>query len=188
MNEVSEMHKILDLPKLSALTGKHAFILVHGFQASSNDMRMIKNHLALLYPDSLFLCSSENVHKTDGDIQEMGRNLAEEVRGFVKKHCSAFSQLGKLSFVGHSLGGVIIRAALPHLEEFKHKMHTFVSFSSPHLGYLFSGSSLVNAGMWFLKKWQKSKCLEQLSLTDQEKVKDCFLYRLAHQPVCVILD
>ena len=56
--------------------------------------------------------------------------------------------LEKLSFVGHSLGGLIIRAALPHLIKYKEQMYTFVTFSSPHLGYMYSSSSIVDAG-WF---------------------------------------
>jgi hypothetical protein len=32
------------------------------------------------------------------------------------------------------MGGIIIRAALPHLSEFKERMHTFITLSSPHLG------------------------------------------------------
>ncbi len=172
--------KSKSLPKLEAIVGKHLFVLVHGFQASSNDMRTIKNHLALLHPEAVFLCSSGNESKTDGDISEMGRNLAEEVRHYIKENFRVPATLARISFVAHSLGGVISRAALPHLEEYKAKMQNFVTFSSPHLGYLFSTSSLINAGMWVLKKWQKSRSLEQLSFSDGPHVEDCFLYKLAH--------
>jgi hypothetical protein len=160
-------------------------VLVHGFQASSYDMRLIKNYLALLYNDYDFLCSSGNEEKTCGDIQAMGLNLANEIRAYIKKN--HLTQLGKISFIGHSLGGVIIRAALPHLEEYKDKMHTLLTLSSPHLGYLFHTSSLVNFGMWFLKAWQQSKCLSQLSLTDHKELSKCFLYRLAQAKVTDVL-
>jgi hypothetical protein len=53
----------------------------------------------------------------------MGINLAKEVKKFVKDWCYSKDQktlyMGKLSFIGHSLGGLIIRSALPLLEEFK---------------------------------------------------------------------
>lgn len=52
----------------------------------------------------------------------------------------------RLSFIGHSLGGLIIRSALPYLEEFKDKMHLFMTLSSPHLGYMYHQSKLVDAG------------------------------------------
>lgn len=33
--------------------------------------------------------------------------------------------------------------------------------------------------MWVLKKWSKSRCLEQLSLTDHEDPAQSFLYKLS---------
>ena len=45
--------------------------------------------------------------------------------------------------MGHSLGGVIIRAALPHLQEYSDKFHTFISFSSPHLGFMYHSSKMI---------------------------------------------
>jgi hypothetical protein len=57
------------------------------------------------------------------------------------------------------MGGVIIRAALPYLEEYSHKMHLYMSLSTPHLGYMYKYSKLIDAGMWFLKKWRGSRCL-----------------------------
>lgn len=54
----------------------------------------------------------------------------------------------RLSFIGHSLGGIIIRAALPHLTEFKNKMYTFMTLSTPHLGYMYNSSSLIDAGKY----------------------------------------
>eukprot|EP00826_Nyctotherus_ovalis_P062318 TRINITY_DN8995_c0_g1_i7.p2 TRINITY_DN8995_c0_g1~~TRINITY_DN8995_c0_g1_i7.p2 ORF type:complete len:105 (+),score=27.45 TRINITY_DN8995_c0_g1_i7:25-315(+) len=61
------------------------------------------------------------------------------------------------------------------------------TLSSPHLGYLFHTSSLVNVGMWFLKAWQQSTCLSQLSLADHKDLAHTFLYRLANSPVNHIL-
>jgi len=39
-------------------------------------MCLFKNHLANLYPDSLMLLSVNNEDNTEGDISEMGQNLA----------------------------------------------------------------------------------------------------------------
>jgi hypothetical protein len=75
---------------------------------------------------------------------------------------------------------LIIRAALPHLEaELKDKFFTYMSLSSPHLGYMYNSSKLFDAGMWFLKKWRKSKCLVQLSMTDTKDTEQCALYKLS---------
>ena len=52
------------------------------------------------------------------------------------------------SFVGHSLGNIIVRSALSHPEmrPFLDKIHTFLSLSGPHLGMLYPTSSLVSTG------------------------------------------
>jgi len=51
----------------------------------------------------------------------MGINLAKEVKTFVKDWCYSKGslKLTKLSFISHSLGGLIARSALPLLSEYK---------------------------------------------------------------------
>lgn len=61
--------------------------------------------------------SEVNEDKTYGDFREMGQRLAEEVISFVKRKMDKASRSGNLrdimlSFVGHSIGNIIIRAAL----------------------------------------------------------------------------
>lgn len=61
--------------------------------------------------------SEVNEEKTSGDFREMGLRLAQEVISFVKKKMDKTSRYGslqdiKISFVGHSIGNVIIRTAL----------------------------------------------------------------------------
>jgi len=90
--------------------------------------------------------------------------------------------LARISFIGHSLGGLTIRAALPHLEEYKDKFYTYISLSSPHLGYMYNNNKLFDAGMWFLKKWRNSKCLTQLSMTDHKEIEQTALYKLTQAP------
>ena len=52
-------------------------VMVHGFQASSFDMQMIKRQIAKMLPVAMFLVSSANQLDTDGDISIMGFRLAE---------------------------------------------------------------------------------------------------------------
>ena len=80
------------------------------------------------------------------------------MKSYISQVCP-LSCLARISFIGQSLGGLIIRAALPHLEEFKDKFYTYISLSSPHLGYMFHSNTLFNAGMWFLKKWKNALVL-----------------------------
>jgi len=125
--------------------GVHLVVLCHGFQGNSFDMRLFKNNISLLYPDTLFLCASSNEDRTDGEISEMGLRLAGEVLNYIQEWIPG-NNLGRLSFIGHSLGGLIIRAALPYLEEYSSKMHLFMTLSSPHLGYMYHSSKIVDAG------------------------------------------
>ncbi len=95
------------------------------------------------------------------------------------------------------MGGLIIRSALQHLEEYSGKMHMFMSLSSPHMGYMYHSSKIVDAGtefnpipdqliiigMWVLKKWKKSQGLKELTMTDSEKPEETYLYKLSKAKV-----
>lgn len=52
------------------------------------------------------------------------------------------------SFIGHSLGNIIIRSVLtrPRFRYYLSKLHTFLSLSGPHLGTLYNNSALVSTG------------------------------------------
>merc|ERR1712216_56923 len=132
----------------------------------------------------LYLCSSANEHDTEGDIGQMGDRLAEEVRHFIRDWCPGRPEpaLARLSFVAHSVGGLIVRSALPLLEEYNDYMYTYLSLSSPHLGYMYAANTLFKTGLWVAKKVRGSKCLEQLSMTDSPDPNDTFLSELAQKP------
>jgi hypothetical protein len=112
-------------------------------------------------------------------IYSQGTNLANEVKTFLKDWYNGII-FKKISFIGHSLGGLIIRACLPHLKEYSSKFYMYMSLSTPHLGYTYSASKIIDAGMWFLKAWKKSKSLEQISLSDGKTMEECFLYKLSN--------
>lgn len=40
----------------------------------------------------------------------------------------------RLSFFGHSLGGVLIRVAIIHLEKYYENFHSFITLATPHVG------------------------------------------------------
>lgn len=156
----------------------HLFVLVHGFQGNSFDMRLMKNNIALLYPDAIFLCSNSNEANTEGDFSEMGIRLAQEVVNYICDWCPG-SALGRLSFIAHSIGGLIVRAALPLLHEYSSKMFTLLTFSTPHVGYFLKNITLFHMGLRVLQSWRQSTCLAQLSMTDSQDPKDTFLYKLS---------
>ena len=77
-------------------------------------------------PDAMFLVSSANEKDTDAVIETLGKKLSSEVSDFINTYLNGARKTGsthhnyltKLSFVGHSLGGIIIREALKHLKDF----------------------------------------------------------------------
>ena len=79
------------------------------------------------------------------------------------------------------MGGVIIRTALKHLERFWPCMHSYVSLSTPHLGYLNNCSKVIEAGLWYLNTWEKCDSIRQLMMIDTEDPSKSFLYRLSQE-------
>lgn len=49
----------------------------------------------------------------------------------------------RLSFIGFSMGGLVVRAALPFLLQYHPFLYNYVSLSSPHLGCLLDSSYLI---------------------------------------------
>ncbi|KAL8275435.1 hypothetical protein Esti_000647 [Eimeria stiedai] len=159
--------------------GAHLFVLVHGFQGTPSDFRIFKAALCSSYQHAACLSSTANADDTEGDIEAMGERLAAEVLSYVQE-CFGTRGLDRISFIGHSLGGIIVRAALPHLRaSLGSRFHSYLSLSSPHFGYLKGRSRLVSLGLWVLKKWRKSLCLQQLTLSDSRDARQCLLYRLS---------
>lgn len=182
MSDPNEIENSISEAENTPYKGIHLIILVHGFQGNSFDMKLIRNNLSLLHPEALILCSSANEDNTENDMADMGQKLATEIKNFINETCPA-AFIGRISFVGYSLGGLIIRACLPLLEEYADKMFTFFTLSSPHLGIMYNANKIIEAGMWFLKKWRKSQSLTQLSLADATNPEDAYVYQLSTKPV-----
>ncbi|XP_059650912.1 uncharacterized protein LOC132297640 [Cornus florida] len=163
-------------------------VFVHGFQGHHLDLRLVRNQWLLIDPKVEFLMSEVNEEKTSGDFREMGLRLAQEVISFIKKKMDKASRSGrliniKLSFVGHSIGNVIIRTALTEsiMEPYLRYLYTYVSISGPHLGYLYCSNSLFNSGLWLLKKLKGTQCIHQLTFTDDPDLQNTFFFKLCKQ-------
>ncbi len=100
--------------KPNKITGVHLIFLAHGFGAIADHMKNIQYNIEVLFPDVMVVSSKINEDDTSISIAEMGLNLAKEVEQYIYMNC--YKSLERLSFIGHSMGGVIIRAALPHLK------------------------------------------------------------------------
>ena len=159
----------------------HLFVMVHGFLGRSIDLKLFKDSISSFNPKAVFLMSKANEGKSHNDIEDMGKRLACEIMTYLYEYF-ADNILDSISFIGFSLGGVVIRAALPHLYEYKDKMKMFMTLNSPHLGCPSGDSAIVDAGRWVFMKMKKSYCLKQLSLRDHKDITKTFLYNLATAP------
>ncbi|KAG1671019.1 hypothetical protein FOA52_014263 [Chlamydomonas sp. UWO 241] len=167
---------------LAAPQPVHFVVFVHGYQGHSSDMSLIKGHLSLIYPHLECFSSKVNEGATSDSIETMGARLAAEVAAQLRPHVrSRRRPLAALSFVGHSIGNLILRSALTcsELAPYVSKLHLYVSVSGPHLGYLFSSNAVLDAAVGLLKHTGKAKCLHELCFTDAPVLTDCYLYKLA---------
>ncbi|CAH9113662.1 unnamed protein product [Cuscuta europaea] len=130
----------------------HLIVLVHGILASTSDWTYaqaeLKRHLGRKF---LIYASSCNAYiKTFAGIDGAGKRLADEVMQVVKSRES----LKKISFIAHSLGGLIARYAVAVLftpnisgtanrklvcsskQEFIAGLEpiNFITLATPHLG------------------------------------------------------
>ena len=111
----------------------HIFVLVHGLGGSQIDLLGFKNYISSINSNVDFIISNknsgDNSHK---DINELAQNLASEIEADIGFH--DIRNIDKISFIGFSLGGVIIRAALPLISKYKSKFYSYMSLATPHLG------------------------------------------------------
>ncbi|CAH1773500.1 unnamed protein product [Owenia fusiformis] len=163
--------------------GVHLIVCVHGLDGNSQDLRLIRTYLEMTLPGERidFLMSEKNQPDTFSDFDTMTDKLVSEILYYIDMYGINPT---RLSFVGHSLGNIIIRSALskPQLAHLVPRLYTYLSLSGPHLGNLYNNSGLVNMGMWFMQKWKKSGSLLQLSLKDHSDIRQSFLYKLSLKP------
>lgn len=119
--------------------------------------------------------SMSNEGRTEGDIDAMGVRLAMEMDHEIAK----FKRVPPITFIGHSLGGIIIRSALPRLSKHSDHFNSFISFSTPHVGYTYSSSRLIDVGLWLMNYWKKCQAILQMTMQDQSDPTETFLYKLA---------
>ncbi|XP_037119376.1 protein FAM135B isoform X2 [Syngnathus acus] len=163
--------------------GIHLVVCVHGLDGNSADLRLVKTFIELGLPGSRldFLMSERNQTDTFADFDTMTDRLLDEII----QHIQLYNlTIGRISFIGHSLGNVIIRSVLtrPRFRCYLARLHTFLSLSGPHLGTLYNNSTLVSTGLWLMQKLKKSGSLLQLTFRDNMDPRKTFLYLLSQKP------
>ncbi|CAL4918803.1 unnamed protein product [Urochloa decumbens] len=96
-------------------TPSHLVVTVNGIVGSAENWRFAAKHFIKKHPEDVVVhCSGCNTAaRTFDGVDVMGRRLAEEVTSVVEKR----PELRKISFVAHSLGGLIARYAIALLYE-----------------------------------------------------------------------
>ena len=171
--------------------GDHIYIFVHGYQANSWDMRLFCNYMRQSLPNMIYLLAQSNENDTDQDINMMGLKLAEEIqhflysKGYLKlnnetKAITVTKKLARISFICHSLGGLLVRSALSYdiMKKIHSYLYNYISLAVPHTGYINAENTLLSTGIWMLKTWNKSICLSQMSCSDSIDKKSMCLYQL----------
>ncbi|KAJ3113685.1 hypothetical protein HK100_001907 [Physocladia obscura] len=164
---------------------KHLIVFVHGFMGSSFDLRTYRNQimhtftcLGINISENVYLLSEANEGDTFNGIQVLADRLVSEIKIFIRERKLI---IGRLSFVCHSLGGIIARCAIQSIamDGLREKFDTFITLSSPHLSLYFQSNSLLASAMKLYQFVGVAKSIDQLNMRDNPDPRKCLLYIMA---------
>jgi len=119
--------------------GVHLVICVHGLQGNQFDLRLYRIFLQLSLPQVRFdfLMAQSNQKDTFCDFNVMTSNLLDEILEYI----SDMPTLPyKISFIGHSLGSIVIRSLVTR-PEFAHLQHKLPNLAQEIQFWEFMGGS-----------------------------------------------
>ncbi|XP_041433685.1 protein FAM135A-like isoform X2 [Xenopus laevis] len=124
--------------------------------------------------------SMYNKGSTSEDIDYLASGLLIEILEHIG---SKKLIIARISFIGFSLGALVIRAALwrPEFEAFLGNLHTFLSFGGPHMGLMCHSRNLFKTGLWLEQLFDKSVSVSQMAFTDHKDPRQTFLYKLSQK-------
>ncbi|XP_072979673.1 putative lipase ROG1 isoform X2 [Typha angustifolia] len=152
---------------------EHLVIMVNGLVGSAGDWKFAAEQLVKKLPDEVIVHRSEcnSSRLTFDGVDLMGERLAKEVRSVAKQRRG----VRRISFVAHSLGGLVARYAIGRLYEQVNTMKSpadnnsdevnglegriaglepmnFITFASPHLGSRGHKQLPILCGLPFLEQ------------------------------------
>ncbi|KAL0452598.1 UNVERIFIED_CONTAM: putative lipase ROG1 [Sesamum latifolium] len=180
--------------------------MVHGILGSASDWKFGAEQFVKRLPDKVFVhCSERNMARLTLDgVDVMGERLAEEVLEVIKQKPG----LRKISFVAHSVGGLVARYAIGKLyrppkrgtgEELSAAAYNeaskgtigdlepinFITVASPHLGSrgnkqvpFLFGVTALERAAGHLVHWIFRRTGRHLFLTDDDEGKPPLLRRM----------
>ena len=173
-----ERHKAYASKPILKKCKHHVVFLVHGYQSNYSQMNYLLNAFSRRYPRIEVISCKSIENKEALGIFSLGKTLAKEIIEHIKS-LEIIKEINWISMIGHSMGGLVIRASLGYLKEYKSKMNSLITLGTPHLGYLHSNSKIVSAGIWIAKKLSLNRTISEMSLSDSNKLSETVLYKLS---------
>ncbi|KAA3456869.1 DUF676 domain-containing protein [Gossypium australe] len=158
----------------------HLVIMVHGILGSSSNWKYGAEQFVKRLPDKVFVhCSERNMATLTLDgVDVMGERLANEVLDVIQEK----PNLSKISFVAHSVGGLVARYAIgklyrPPKEEVKDDISgngckeepratiggleaiNFITVATPHLGSRGNKQHIISPQCWSALRLFKRRVL-----------------------------
>jgi len=164
--------------KGDARSGLHLVVVVPGYKGDADDVKLLRNHLAAVLPETHFYSPTVNCLHCN-DLYRAGVRLSQEIASCIENlEKEAGCGLARLSFVAYATGGLIVRMALPWLREYDDRFSVLFTLSTPHLGLLPASLSLFRRLMFSLARtWFPDPMLETLALADARYSQEATLYR-----------
>ncbi len=125
-------------------------VMCHGLQGKSQDMSRLALSIQLFRSDVYILQSKANEQDTGCEIYLQGRRLSEEIKDCIESLKQKGTIITGISFISYSIGGLIARAALAYLEDYKSLFRAYISISTPHLGLAEAPDNIITKGKVFL--------------------------------------
>ncbi|XP_037530034.1 protein FAM135B-like [Rhipicephalus sanguineus] len=162
----------------------HFVVFVNGLGGKSSDFFWAKRWMKLLIgaPKHILIWSEANEQEqTFDEISVCGLRLAVEVASYLD---NIGTTNFKLSFIGFSLGCVLVRAALTcaQMRPYIRNLHTFFSVNGPHLGVVYVKSRFLRFQISILSKIHMKGSVKELTFQDSSDLRRCYLYILSQAP------
>ncbi|ODV77026.1 DUF676-domain-containing protein [Suhomyces tanzawaensis NRRL Y-17324] len=151
----------------------HLVIITHGvFSNLTADMLYIKDTLERVLKDNILIRGyRNNAGRTEKGVKRLGTALGDYLAALIDQLLQSGMTIDKISFVGHSLGGIVQLYAIKYLlitkgsdyfQNLNIQPYNLVLMASPLLGILSEMSFLIS---WFLDLGTLGKTGRDLTLS-----------------------